>query len=44
MNAKGRVKEDGAFQFYEQEYSRRGISYHARRTNLIREKQNRRPL
>ena len=32
MNAKGRVKEDGAFKFYEQESSRRGMSYHARRT------------
>ena len=32
MNAKGRVKEDGAFNFYEQESSRRGMSYHARRT------------
>ena len=26
MNAKGRVKEDGAFKFYEQESSRRGTS------------------
>ena len=26
MNAKGRVKEDGAFKFYEQESSRRGMS------------------
>ena len=32
MNAKGRVKEDGTFKFYEQESSRRGMSYHARRT------------
>ena len=32
MNAKGRVKEDGVFKFYEQESSRRGMSYHARRT------------
>ena len=32
MNAKGRVKEGGAFKFYEQESSRRGMSYHARRT------------
>ena len=32
MNAKGRVKEDGAFKFYEQESFRRGMSYHARRT------------
>ena len=29
MNVKGRVKEDGAFKFYEQESSRRGMSYHA---------------
>ena len=33
MNAKGRVKEDGTFKFYEQESSRRGMSYHARRTD-----------
>ena len=26
MNAKGRVKEDGAFKFYQQESSRRGMS------------------
>ena len=26
MNAKGRVKEDGAFKFYEQESSRREMS------------------
>ena len=26
MNAKGRVKEDGVFKFYEQESSRRGTS------------------
>ena len=32
MDAKGRVKEDGAFKFYEQESVRRSISYHARRT------------
>ena len=32
MNAKGRVKEDGAFKFYEQESWARGMSYHARRT------------
>ena len=32
MNAKGRVKEDGTFKFYEQESSRRGMGYHARRT------------
>ena len=32
MKAKGCVKEDGAFKFYEQESSRRGMSYHARRT------------
>ena len=35
MDAKGRVKEDGVFKFYEQESVRRGISYHgknARRT------------
>ena len=32
MNAKGRVKEDRAFKFYEQESSLRGMSYHARRT------------
>jgi len=32
MNAKGCVKEDGAFKFYEQESSRRGMSFHARRT------------
>ena len=31
MNAKGRVKEDGAFKFYEQDSSLRGMSYHARR-------------
>ena len=29
MNVKGRVKEDGAFKFYEQGSSRRGMSYHA---------------
>ena len=29
MNAKGRVKEDGAFKFYEQESSRGDMSYHA---------------
>ena len=41
MNVKGRVKEDGAFQFYEQESSRRGtiheawpiITHHARPTH-----------
>ena len=27
MNRKGRVKEDGAFKFFEQESSRRGMSY-----------------
>ena len=32
MNAKGRVKEDGVFKFYEQESCQRGMSYHARRT------------
>ena len=32
MNAKGRIKEDGAFLFYEQESFQRGMSYHARRT------------
>jgi len=32
MNAKGCVKEDGAFKFYEQESSRRGMSFHAWRT------------
>ena len=32
MNAKGRVKEDSTFKFYEQESSRRGMSHHARRT------------
>ena len=32
MNAKGRVKEDGTFKFYKQQSSRRGRSYHARRT------------
>ena len=32
MNAKGCVKEDGAFKFYEQESSRRGMTYHARCT------------
>ena len=32
MNAKGRVKEDRAFKFYQQESSLRGMSYHARRT------------
>ena len=32
MNAKGHVKEDAAFKFYEQESSRRGKSYHARPT------------
>ena len=32
MNAKGRVKEDDTSKFYEQEPSRRGMSYHARRT------------
>ena len=32
MNAKGRVKEDGVFKFYEQESSWMGMSYHARRT------------
>ena len=31
MNAKGRVKEDWAFKFYEQDSSLRGMSYHARR-------------
>ena len=32
MDAKGRVKDDRAFKFYEQESVGRGISYHARRT------------
>ena len=32
MNAKGRIKEDGAFNFYEQESFQRGMSYHAWRT------------
>ena len=32
MNAKGRVKEDGVFKFYEQESCQRGMNYHARRT------------
>ena len=32
MDAEVRVKEDGACKFYEQESSRRGMSYHARRT------------
>ena len=32
MNAKGHVKEDAAFKFYEQESSRRGMGYHARPT------------
>ena len=32
MNARGRVKEDGVFKFYEQESCQRGMSYHARRT------------
>ena len=31
MNAKGRVKEDWAFKFYQQDSSLRGMSYHARR-------------
>ena len=30
MDAKGRVKEDGAFKVYEQESVRRGISYHGK--------------
>ena len=30
MDAKGRVKEDGAFKFYEEESVRRGISYHGK--------------
>ena len=30
MDAKGRVKEDGAFKFYEQGSVRRGISYHGK--------------
>ena len=34
MNVKGRVKEDGAFKFYERESSRRGMSYHAVRDHL----------
>ena len=32
MNAKGRVKEDGVFKFYERESCQRGMSYRARRT------------
>ena len=32
MSAKGRLKEDSALKFYEQESSRRGMSYHARPT------------
>ena len=32
FHAKGRVKEDGVFKFYEQESCQRGTSYHARRT------------
>ena len=30
MDAKGRVKDDRAFKFYEQESVRRGISYHGK--------------
>ena len=29
MNANSRVKEDGAYKFYEQESCRRGMNYHA---------------
>ena len=36
MNANGRVKEDGAFKFYEQESCGRGMTYYHALPNLIK--------